>query len=144
MIEIYGDIWDTKCDVICLTTNGDIKKNGAAVMGRGVAYQAKVRYPGIEHEIGSVLKDRGNHVSFVGFRNEPFIVFPVKHHWHEKADLELIARSTSELEEAIQDISSLSFVLPRPGCGNGQRTWEGVKPIVEVLPDNVYVISRVA
>jgi len=31
--------------------------------------------------------------------------------------------------------------LPRPGCGNGHRTWEEVKPLLDGLPDNVWVIT---
>ena len=28
------------------------------------------------------------------------------------------------------------------GCGNGQLTWEEVRPLLEGLPDNVLVISK--
>lgn len=39
MREEPGDIWDHRC--IAITTNGDTNRLGQAVMGRGVALQAK-------------------------------------------------------------------------------------------------------
>jgi len=43
MKEVIGNIWNyyNKGNWIVITTNGTIKKNGEAVMGRGVALEAK-------------------------------------------------------------------------------------------------------
>ncbi len=46
MIEEFGDIWEIPGDARVITTNGVVRKDGACVMGRGVALQAKMRYPG--------------------------------------------------------------------------------------------------
>ena len=59
---VTGDIWKYPADVICIPTNGFIKRNGAAVMGRGVAKQATQRFIGIEFTIGEHLKWNGNEV----------------------------------------------------------------------------------
>ena len=141
MIEVRGNIWDYPSNVICITTNGITRKDGAAVMGRGVAHQAKTRYPGIEYQLGRLLNEEGNHVWFI-FKGKLFLTFPVKHHWKEKADLKLIARSVLEFNEAIRGLDDLIFVLPRPGCGNGQLSWHDVKPLLSSLPDNVHVITN--
>jgi len=41
MIESTGNIWngleDPQVDAICVTTNGVLKRNGALVMGAGIA-----------------------------------------------------------------------------------------------------------
>lgn len=142
MIEVYGNIWDYSADVICITTNGYVKGNGAAVMGRGVALQAKQRYSGIEFEIGRLVKEAGNHVWLVSSNGPAIITFPVKHKWNEMADMGLIAKSTYQLMDLIKSMNKLLFVLPRPGCGNGQLSWGDVKPIVSALPDNVHVITN--
>ena len=144
MKEVIGDIWDYQADYVCITTNGYVKVNGAAVMGRGVAKQAQERFPGIEFSLGQKLRAEGNHIYLILVQNQKIIItFPVKHHWREKADLSLIKASTDQLL-ALATFwveEGTSFVLPRPGCGNGGLSWEQVRPIVEVLPDNVHIID---
>lgn len=143
MIEVTGNLWTYPADFRVITTNGTVKQNGRAVMGRGCAKEAALRYPKISRLLSERLRARGNHVQFfsdieIGDRIGLF-TFPVKHHWNEPADLALIARSTTEFQAQL--LPSSVYVLPRPGCGNGQRTWDEVRPIVAVLPDNVHVID---
>jgi len=141
MKEITGNLWDFHGyhnTVICLTTNGTVKANGEGVMGRGNALEATQRFPGIAAKLGDRLMHRGNHVEwlFVGV-----LMFPVKHQWFERADLELIARSVQELQRFIEANPRLIWILPRPGVGNGKLDWKDVKPLLEKLPDSVYVIT---
>ena len=142
MREMTGDIWtfaEWPHVFLLITTNGTIKGDGAAVMGRGVALQAKDRYPRIEFSLGAAIVAKRNRVSSIGGN---LIAFPVKHNWWERADLELIKRSTEELKDIASVQLNAIFILPRPGCNNGKRDWETeVKPIVSILPDNVWVIS---
>lgn len=145
MLEQKIDLWSTKNGAICITTNGTIKKNGEAVMGRGCALEATKKHPGIQKILGSRLQDKGNHVhKFIGmgFPYPLLITFPVKHNWWEKADIKLIEQSCHELVQLIGQ--SLIVYLPRPGCGNGGLNWEKeVKPILEkILPDNIIVVSN--
>lgn len=142
MIEVYGDVWDYLAYVLCIPTNGDIKRNGAAVMGRGVAEQATKRHPSIAMRLGRSLEDRGNVVSLLDVGTHPMLMsFPVKHHWHEKADLVLIKESAIELARIANTTEDKVYVLPHPGCGNGQLNWGEVKPVIEdILPNNVHLI----
>ena len=39
MKEITGDLWTIKADARVIPTNGTVRRDGAAVMGRGVALQ---------------------------------------------------------------------------------------------------------
>jgi hypothetical protein len=57
-----GDIWNFLglYDAICVTTNGTVTKNGEAVMGRGIALEAKTRFPGLEFRFGKMLQAHGN------------------------------------------------------------------------------------
>lgn len=143
MKEIKGNLWDFRGKdgyVLCITTNGTIKRDGTAVMGRGCALQAKNNYPGIAATLGRRLKYDGLKVVWLTTR---LIAFPVKYEWHQKANLDLIKKSATELAREAANLRQNWFLLPRPGCGNGQRDWETeVKPIIEnILPDNVLVIS---
>ena len=147
MIEVTGDLWTYPADVRVITTNGSIRKDGACVMGRGCAAEAKTRHPGVPHLLGRLILEHGNHVHLV-FRNVPYVLvsFPVKYQWFEQADRELIVRSAQELvvlandQQGIDDYTRV--VLPRPGCGNGHLRWEDVKPMIaDILDDRFHVIT---
>jgi hypothetical protein len=130
--ELKGNLWDyhVNGEWCCITTNGFVKLTGECVMGKGVAFQAKYRFPNLPMELGARIKEDGNHVfTFSSYR---LITFPVKHKWWELADLDLIKRSAEELYDYLDAAGSIKRVyLPRPGCGNGMLTWKLVKPVLE-------------
>lgn len=149
MIEKQTDLWSTGADAICITTNGTIARGGKGVMGRGVALQATQRIPGIKKTLGQYLLEHGNHTgvleqcvrSTVAFTEYfALVAFPVKHEWHEQADLELIRRSAIELRALANSERWQRVVLPRPGCGNGRLQWDQVKPIIEPYLDDVFLV----
>jgi hypothetical protein len=147
MIERIENLWHLEADAKCITTNGFVKNNGEAVMGAGIAKQAKLFYPKLPLAVGLAIQVLGNHVTpFVVEKDNILFTFPVKHNWWEKADLELIERSASELVEWVDEINQVKEVietvaLPRPGCGNGQRDWEEeVKVVIEPILDDRFVV----
>ncbi len=50
-----GNMWDSKADLICVTGNATIRKDGCLVMGRGAALECMTRYPGINKEFGDLI-----------------------------------------------------------------------------------------
>lgn len=143
MREARGNLWDFHAQGhwVAITTNGAVKQNGECVMGRGCALEAKTRFPGLARELGRKLQEHGNFV--FRFTAQRLVSFPVKHLWHQAADLDLIRRSAHGLMKALDAGAVPAPVyLPRPGCGNGQLTWEQVKPVLEgVLDDRVVVVT---
>lgn len=139
MIEVTGNLWTYPADWRCITTNGFVKKNGECVMGRGCAREYALKHPEFPKRLGDALKDWGNVVR--AWHNEKIVTFPVKHNWYEKADPELIRRSAVSLAILAEKYHNETFLLPRPGCGNGQLSWADVKPLLIDLPDNVKVIT---
>lgn len=147
MREAYGDLWDFVVDnggILVITTNGTVKKDGRAVMGRGIALEATKRFPYITKELGVLLTDQGNHVFDLGElrigKYEVHIVsMPVKHNWWEKADPKLIQRSAFELDQKATEKGWPSVWMPRPGCGNGGLRWEDVKPRIEDILDDRFI-----
>ena len=141
MQEIKGNIWDyhKKGYWIVITTNGNVKTNGEAVMGTGVALQAKQRYPGLLTVLGKKIGRYGN-VPFIlpDFR---IVTLPVKHDWRERANAQLIEDKIAELEKAwtLWD-DQISLYMVRPGCGAGQLDWKDVKPILEKYLDNRFIV----
>lgn len=69
---------------IGIPTNGFITRNGTGVMGAGLAKQAKIKFPGIEYDLGNLLKTEGNQVGWIRratllkTRQENLIAVPVK------------------------------------------------------------------
>lgn len=164
MIEERGNMWDISGDVHVVTTNGFVKKNGAAVMGRGCAAQAKKRYPGLDMELGLKIKERGNIVhklshNLVSFPVKPvifrvteknvvrhmrskFMVGDVAPGWASVAVPKIIEKSAIELKELADANGWERVIMPRPGCGAGELGWEEVKQILDgILDDRFCVVT---
>lgn len=149
MIEVEGDIWKYKANLICIPTNGTIKQNGELVMGAGVAKQCVARFPTIALRFGQLVRNQGNEVHCLNINDiegnlQLLATFPTKHHWAQKADIALIIYSAQMLAYLINLFPQKIVVLPRPGCGKdtGGLLWDNVKPhIQDILPDTVHVIN---
>ena len=148
MIEVVGNLWTYPADVRVITTNGSVRQDGMAVMGRGCALEATKLFPDLQADLGEALEG-GNRCYLLGNtytgHGTSFILmtFPVKHKWMERADLALIRKSALELViYANNDPTWKVIVLPRPGCGNGRLSWPNVKEILEpILDDRFRVIT---
>lgn len=145
MLEIKGNLWDffgKENYVICITTNGCVKTNRKAVMGKGCAAEAAARFPFLARRLGDLVLNVGNKVHDLFPKSMVMLSFPVKHNWWEKADLDLIRESSTRLQQIANEYSKRIFILPRPGCSNGRLNWEDVKPILINMSNNIWVISK--
>lgn len=127
---------------LCITTNGFVKNDGTAVMGRGNAAQARKIWAeefnvDLPKLLGKELKNHGNKIFHL---DTQLYTFPVKKNWFDRASKKLISKSAERLKEIAQENKDKVFILPRPGCGNGQLKWKRVKPLLEDLPNNVWII----
>ena len=138
-----------KGEWIGIPTNGNVNKAGLAVMGRGLALQAAQRFPSIRKEFGNALTENGNALNiFIDYR---IITLPVKHNWYEEADLTLIELTAKNVYSLVANNFYLlpDFLLAiytvRLGCGNGKRTWEEVKPILEKywIDDRFILVNQI-
>lgn len=137
MKEVFGNLWVYPADWRIVTTNGSVRKDGCCVMGKGCAKEAADRYLMLPRELGVRIKVEGNVVH--SFPQYGLLTFPVKHAWHESADLDLIRRSVSQLKRFLSP--HLRYAMPRAGAGNGRLRWSDVRPVLAELPDNVRVIT---
>lgn len=138
MLEECGDLWKLPADLCCITTNGALRRNGNAIMGKGVALEARNNYHDIEAILGSLISKYGNHVFYLGYN---LISFPTKIHWRHDADIFLIKRSAQELVELLKNNPAKRILLTRPGCGNGNLQWSDVKiAISDILRDDKFII----
>ena len=142
MTEQTGDLWSFHRDghTVAITTNGIVNRADQCVMGRGVAFQAKVLMPGLPLDLGLLIKKHGMQVEHL--TDYRIVAFPVKYHWSEPADLELIARSANQAVALLDSgaVPKSQLYLPRPGCGDGKLDWGDVKRIIAPILDNRFVI----
>jgi hypothetical protein len=141
--EVSGNIWyyHNQGYWIVVPTNGYIKNDGNAVMGRGLALEASQRFPELRSLLGQMIASSGNVVQFI--HNLRICVFPVKHNWWELADIALIEKNAATISTKLHLIKpevKVPIYLPRVGCGNGKLQWSIVKPILEKYLDDRFVI----
>ena len=150
MKELYTgkDIFTMPCTpacAVCITTNGVIKKDGNAVMGAGIAKQARDKWPAVEEILGRYLKSYGNRPFVLGKVNPygtPYhlLSLPTKHNWKECSDITLIYQSCELLMEMADKWHFETIYLPPPGCGKGNLNYEvTVRPWVSNILDDRFV-----
>lgn len=145
MKTLKHDIWDiwNSGYTICVCTNGFTKKNGSAVMGRGVALEASQRIPKLPFELGLLLKTFGN-IPF-WFEKYKMVTFPTKHNWFENSNVSLIEQSCKDLKNLKYESKQNLIFLPMPGTGNGKSQTSDVMPILEKQFDgcnNVVIVEK--
>ncbi len=140
---VKGDLWDElgKADVLLVTTNSTVKRNGELVMGRGAAAEAKARYPEMPKRLGDWARQFPDYLLYLTHNDGPTSIgaFQVKHDWRGPAGFGLIQAAVDRLGSYARTLPNWRFALNFPGIGNGGLTREDVLPIIEQLPDNVYV-----
>lgn len=146
MQQKVGNIWELAISkVICITTNGVLSGGGLnLVMGKGIALEAKERFPGIDGMAGHLIRQYGNRVHHLGKRDTYEIVtFPTKNHWKDPSNLDLIGRSADQLS-ALAGVKGWKEVyLPHVGCQNGGLVWEDVYAVLsQILDDRFIAVAR--
>lgn len=154
------DIWSfVDKGAIGIPTNGYVTRNGAGVMGAGLALEAKNRYSGIVYSLGTHLRTKGNIVGWIQKNPHQIIAIPVKPvsltintdddakeilsrvksiyserpvvvpGYHCKASIQLIEQSLTQLVDFIKRYNIDRVFIPLLGCGNG-----GLSPNKDLFP----------
>ena len=138
-----GDMWESfpESDLFLVTGNSVVKKDGTLVMGRGIAKEAKERYPQFPLAAGQYLsrhqeyrKNKPYGLLLNVYKMCPKLgVFQVKAHYKDKASIELIRYSTMLLSIYIKKYESMinTVNLNFPGIGYGGLDRKEVLPILE-------------
>ena len=147
MILEKGNMWSVfdKTDIFMITTNPVCRMDGAVVMGRGIALEAKTRYPSLPYDFGKVLKNLHPEIDqqFVGpigeYDGTPIWYFMVKDHWRQEASLSIVASSCFYLKNGFVGLKDKRIDLSFPGIGNGKLPRDSVLYLLEDLPDNIHI-----
>jgi hypothetical protein len=139
MREVSRNLWELheKGAVVCITTNGAVSRQGRAQLLRGCARQAAERFPNLASRLGALIAADGNHVHDLG---DGLVSFPVEETPYDNPDPDIIRRSAMELVELADRCHWLEIILPRPGCGNGGLDWKDVRPRIEHILDDRFVV----
>lgn len=135
-------------EAVCVTTNSMIRKDGHAVMGRGIAKTANDRFR-LSLQLAEYLRKYGNRAFYLGPRTDvrtgrtfAIITFPTKQDWKDDSDLELIRTSAEQVVRICDKFGIRTCYLTCPGCANGHLDWESqVKPVIEPILDDRFVIA---
>lgn len=131
--EEHVDLWDKYFEGhwVAILTNGVVRRDGKAVMGRGVAKECADRFPEFPEKFGNALKSLGNNV--LSWSEYSMFTFPTKSDWKDPSNILIISRSCRQLKEYLAEHPEIEKVyLPRPGCGEGGLDYESeVKPTLE-------------
>jgi hypothetical protein len=128
-------------DTICFTANGVVGKNGALVMGAGVARQFRDKFPGIDKRAGYYISRYGYRCHIVSFEKPNVVCFPTKYHWRDPSNIDLIIRSSVELANLATDNHWNKVYLPFPGIGLGGLNKYQVEKTIAPLLDDRFIIT---
>ena len=125
-----------------VTTNSFITKQKRLVMGRGAALQLRSLVSDIDLVFGKMILDTCGHLGTYGLlMHGKYGASQVKYNFMDKADPDLIAFSMGFLANEA-NINRYIYNINYPGIGNGGLSKEIVRPLLDILPDNVYVWEK--
>lgn len=150
MILKVGNMWHAwrEADLFLFTGNSTVRRDGALVMGAGMAREVRDMFPGIDYVLGDVIIKKygsGNWYNLLispQWPDKKLGAFQVKTDWNANASLKLIRHSTGILTQWCQLYPDARVHLNFPGIGNGKLSKEQVAPIIATLPDSVIIWSK--
>lgn len=136
MLELRkGNIFDTDTQALVNPVNTD------GVMGKGLAYQFKTKYPlNFKKYFESCQNknfDIGKDLIYIKEKGKIVINFPTKRSWKENSKIEYIKIGLIKLEELILKEKIKSISIPPLGAGNGKLDWELVKEQIILFEQNL-------
>ena len=107
--------------------------NCEGYMGKGIAYQFKMRYPETNLEYVKICRTHQLKPGILHSHLEEsklIVNFPTKDKWREKSKMEYIIAGLDALVKLIKDKQISSIAIPPLGSGNGGLDWSAVKQII--------------
>lgn len=127
-------------------TNLDVRRDGTAVMGSGVARQAAERFPGLSARYGTFLKGRGS--GLFCDQESRVICLPTKIHWRQPSDRDFVVRGLRLLRTFAIFHPDDNIRLPMLGAGLGRLPAGEVRQLIQAwvgkLPNVTLVLAGAA
>ena len=125
---VTGNIFDSNARCLVNTVNCE------GYMGKGIAYQFKLKYPENNRSYVKACRSGELHIGTIHHYYEDGVLivnFPTKEKWREKSQMYYIEVGLDRLVELIISQNIKSIAIPPLGCGNGGLQWNDVKAIME-------------
>jgi O-acetyl-ADP-ribose deacetylase (regulator of RNase III) len=124
---VVGNLLESNAFALVNTVNCE------GYMGKGIAYQFKMRFPEMNAEyvkqcMSHKLRPGKLHTYAEG--SKLIVNFPTKDKWREKSKMEYITSGLDELVKLIKEKQIPSIAIPPLGSGNGGLIWSEVKQII--------------
>ena len=136
-----GNIFESKAECLVNTVNCE------GYMGKGIAYQFKLRFPQNNNDYAKACRSGDLHIGTIHHFYEDGVLIvnlPTKDKWREKSKVEYVEVGLDRLVELIEKKNIKSIAIPPLGCGNGGLDWHVVKKIInqrlEEVADNCEII----
>lgn len=125
---VKGNLFESKAQTLVNTVNC------RGVMGKGVAFEFKKRFPEMYEDYRKNCKQSKVQLGELTFYDNttPWVInFPTKYHWKSNSKLNDIETGLKELVRNYKDWEITSLAMPALGCGHGGLDWGDVRPLIE-------------
>ena len=127
IVEIRGNIFESSCQTIVNTVNC------VGVMGKGIAFEYKNRYPEMYQAYVDVCNK--NQLSpgllFLWKQTTPWILnFPTKDHWKHPSKIAYVENGLKKFVDTYLQRGVTSVAFPTLGTSSGGLEWENVRKIM--------------
>lgn len=122
-----GNLFESNAEAFVNTVNCE------GYMGKGIAYQFKLKYPENNKSYISACKTGALRIGTLhSFKEKDttIINFPTKNKWRAKSKMSYIEVGLDELIKLINTQNIKSIALPPLGSGNGGLIWADVKNLI--------------
>lgn len=123
-----GNMFESGADCLINTVNCE------GFMGKGIAYQFKMRFPENNKSYIRACKSGELTVGKIHYYIEDGITivnFPTKNKWRANSKIEYIEDGMDYFVSILPELGVKKIAIPPLGCGNGGLLWTDVKRIIE-------------
>lgn len=135
-----GNILESNTTAVVNTVNCE------GFMGKGIAYQFKLKYPENNKEYIKLCRNNQFQIGNIFLHkeeNKVILNFPTKDKWRNKSEYSFIEKGLETLKEIIRNNEIDSIAIPPLGCGNGGLKWEKVKILIENYMQELALEKRI-
>lgn len=120
--------------------------NTVGVMGGGLAYAFRRKFPGLEAYYRSLCQTKEIRIGRCGIywasRGPAVLLFPTKLYWRDPSTLHFIVEGLMHFAACVPSTGVESVAMPALGCGLGGLMWEEVYPLIEQYCANLPIDMR--
>lgn len=123
-----GNMFECNADCLVNTVNCE------GFMGKGIAYQFKMKFPENNKSYIKACRSGKLTVGRIHYYIEDGITivnFPTKNKWRENSKMEYIETGMDSFIELLPKLDVKKIAIPPLGCGNGGLIWTDVKKVIE-------------